>query len=199
MKILCFVVGIKGRKFVFWLFGIFGLQVSHEGGKGQGKYKKNSTVDDYATGGSTFFRTSQTFSRNPPGWHQSCMSIDLLSRKIFLTLFIQRTKIYSSKYWKIIVYQDNEKAIARARKDFLIRHHLDRTTGVGESNLSKKMKKKRGQVQISLTLLLFCPTKRWRSSVTFADAWKIGAGGASSSGRFEGNARRDPAKDKIEP
>ncbi|XP_076230405.1 uncharacterized protein LOC116430001 isoform X18 [Nomia melanderi] len=27
--------------------------------------------------------------------------------------------------------QDTERAIARARKDFLIRHHLDRTTGVG--------------------------------------------------------------------
>lgn len=31
-----------------------------------------------------------------------------------------------------IPFQDNEKAIARARRDFLIRHHLDRTTGVGE-------------------------------------------------------------------
>lgn len=31
-----------------------------------------------------------------------------------------------------IVEQDTERAIARARKDFLIRHHLDRTTGVGK-------------------------------------------------------------------
>ncbi|XP_046618715.1 uncharacterized protein LOC124304474 isoform X7 [Neodiprion virginianus] len=30
---------------------------------------------------------------------------------------------------------DNERAIARARKDFLIRHHLDRTTGVGDGAL----------------------------------------------------------------
>ncbi|XP_033214350.1 uncharacterized protein LOC117171297 isoform X4 [Belonocnema kinseyi] len=30
---------------------------------------------------------------------------------------------------------DNEKAIARARRDFLIRHHLDRTTGVGDGAL----------------------------------------------------------------
>lgn len=32
--------------------------------------------------------------------------------------------------WYILL-QDNDRAIARARKDFLIRHHLDRTTGVG--------------------------------------------------------------------
>nr|XP_033341217.1 nucleolar protein dao-5 isoform X11 [Megalopta genalis] len=31
--------------------------------------------------------------------------------------------------------QDTERAIARARKDFLIRHHLDRTTGVGDGAL----------------------------------------------------------------
>lgn len=30
---------------------------------------------------------------------------------------------------------DTERAIARARKDFLIRHHLDRTTGVGDGAL----------------------------------------------------------------
>ncbi|XP_026826737.1 mediator of DNA damage checkpoint protein 1 isoform X8 [Ooceraea biroi] len=30
---------------------------------------------------------------------------------------------------------DNDRAIARARKDFLIRHHLDRTTGVGDGAL----------------------------------------------------------------
>ncbi|XP_011879118.1 PREDICTED: serine/arginine repetitive matrix protein 1 isoform X3 [Vollenhovia emeryi] len=31
--------------------------------------------------------------------------------------------------------KDNERVIARARKDFLIRHHLDRTTGVGDGAL----------------------------------------------------------------
>ncbi|XP_051156635.1 nucleolar protein dao-5 isoform X7 [Leptopilina boulardi] len=30
---------------------------------------------------------------------------------------------------------DNDKAIARARRDFLIRHHLDRTTGIGDGAL----------------------------------------------------------------
>ncbi|XP_011503180.1 PREDICTED: AF4/FMR2 family member 4 [Ceratosolen solmsi marchali] len=30
---------------------------------------------------------------------------------------------------------DNDKALARARKDFLIRHHLDRTTGTGDGAL----------------------------------------------------------------
>ncbi|KAK2582575.1 hypothetical protein KPH14_004864 [Odynerus spinipes] len=30
---------------------------------------------------------------------------------------------------------DNERTVARARKDFLIRHHLDRTTGVGDGAL----------------------------------------------------------------
>ncbi|XP_011298299.1 proteoglycan 4 isoform X10 [Fopius arisanus] len=35
----------------------------------------------------------------------------------------------------ILQEADNERAMARARKDFLIRHHLDRTTGVGDGAL----------------------------------------------------------------
>lgn len=37
--------------------------------------------------------------------------------------------------------QDTERAIARARKDFLIRHHLDRTTGVGECRSKRVVSK----------------------------------------------------------
>ncbi|XP_063980402.1 uncharacterized protein LOC135164198 isoform X19 [Diachasmimorpha longicaudata] len=35
----------------------------------------------------------------------------------------------------ILQEADNERAMARARKDFLIRHHLDRTTGAGDGAL----------------------------------------------------------------
>lgn len=37
--------------------------------------------------------------------------------------------------------QDIERvsSLARARKDFLIRHHLDRTTGVGERNFKQRL------------------------------------------------------------
>jgi len=49
-------------------------------------------------------------------------------------------KWYSTRnYFWYQFCQDNDRAIARARKDFLIRHHLDRTTGVGMWLINKSV------------------------------------------------------------